>query len=247
MTTPLPAGVRRPALVLPDRRARAAAPSGPPPPLPAVRAPLRRRAQHALWRGRLLLVAVCLGLAAGTAVEAVRPAPPATVAVVVPARDVRAGAPLSTADLAVAHLPAGTVPAGTWSDVADADGRTPAVDLPAGQPLTPGLLVGEALRGPPGTVVAPVRLDDPAVAALLAPGLRVDLVAARPEGGAGTTVAARALVLPVPADAPSSSAGLLGGPADDTGTPVLVAVTPDEAVRVAEASATARIVAVVVP
>ncbi|QGQ20182.1 hypothetical protein GC089_14435 [Cellulomonas sp. JZ18] len=138
------------------------------------------------------------------------------------------------------------MPAGALTSPADATGAAPVVDLPARQVLTPSLLATGTPTGPPGTVVAAVRLDDPAVAALLAPGTHVDLVAARPEGGAGDTVARRALVLPAPVPSPGGGDGLLPG-GDDGGAPVLVAVTPEEAVRIAAASASARLVAVVVP
>ncbi|QCB95433.1 flagellar biosynthesis protein FlgA [Cellulomonas shaoxiangyii] len=217
-----------------------------PPPLPRVRAPAAVRLRGALWRWRVVVAAVCLGAAAAATVQALRPPPPRTVPVLVLAADATAGTPLTTSDVTVARVPPDAVPAGALTAPDDAVGAAPVVDLPARQPLTPTLLGGGTPTGPAGTVVAAVRLDDPAVAALLAPGAHVDLVAARPEGGPGETVARRALVLPAP---PSDGAGggLLGGASGAPDVPVLVAVAPDEAVRLAEASASARLVAVVVP
>lgn len=216
-------------------------------PFAPVRAPAAVRLRGALWRWRALVAALCLGLAAAATVQSLRPAPPPTVPVVVLAADVAAGTPIDAADLAVAHLPPGAVPADAPTAGADVVGATPVVDLVARQVPTRALLGGGAPAGPAGTVVAAVRLDDPAVAALLAPGAHVDLVAARPEGGDGETVARRALVLPAPPAAGTGGVGLLGGTGEQADAPVLVAVAPEEAVRLAAASASARIVAVVVP
>ncbi len=222
-------------------------PPAPPPPLAHVRAPVAVRLRGNLWRWRAVVAALCLGLAAAATVQALRPPPPPAAPVVVLARDVAAGTPLDALDVAVAQLPPDAVPAGAHTAPADVVGAAPVVDLPARQALTPTLLGGGAPAGPPGTVVAAVRLDDPAVAALLTPGAHVDLVAARPEGGPGETVARRALVLPGPPADGDAGGGLLGGTATAADAPVLVAVTPQEAVLLAEASAAARLVAVLVP
>lgn len=216
-----------------------------PPPLPHVRGPLRVRVRGALWRLRFGVAAVCLGAAAGTVVHALRPPPAATVPVVVVARDVAAGTTLTADDLAVARVPPATAPAGAFADPAEVHDRVAAVALPARLPLTSPLLADGGLVGPPGTVVVAVRLDDPAVAALLRPGLHLDLVAAHLEGGPGETVARRAVVHPSPVG--TAPAGLLGSTAQADGPPVLVAVTPAEAVRIAETSVNSRLVAVVVP
>ena len=203
----------------------------------------------ALWRLRVVVAALCAGTAAAGAVHAVRPPPAPAVAVVVLARDLPAGTTLAPTDLQVTRVAPGAAPADAVVDPADVEGAVTAVDLPARLPLAPGLLTDATLAGPPGTVVTAVRLDDPAVAALLEPGLRVDLVAARPEGGEGRTVASRALVLPSPAGTTASGGGGLlgGGLSDDDAPPVLVALSPQEALAVAESSASSRLVAVVVP
>lgn len=217
-----------------------------PPPLPTARGTARARLRAVLWRTRFALAAACLGLAAACVVQALRPAPAPTTPVVVLAHDVPAGTALTERDLALPDAPAGTAPDDALRAVDEALGRTTAVDLPARLPLTPSLLADALLTGPDGTVVVAVRLDDPAVAEMLAPGLHLDLVAAHLEGGPGQTVARRALVRSSPDLAPDGG-GLLGAPAAADAAPVLVAVSPQEAVRIAEASVSSRLVAVVVP
>lgn len=226
-------------------------PTSPPPPrerpapLPHARGPWRLQARASLWRYRFVLAAACLGLAAAVVVHALRPPAAATVPVVVLAHDVTAGTALADGDLAVVGVPHDAAPAGAFPAPEDVRGRVAAVDLPARLPLAPGLLADATLTGPAGTVVVAVRLDDPAVPALLEPGLHLDLVAARLEGGPGEVVARRALVRPGPSAAPES--GLLGTTAAADVPPVLVAVSPQEAVRIAEVSVSSRLVAVVVP
>ena len=217
-----------------------------PPPLPTARGTVHARVRAALWHGRLALAAACLGLAAACTVQALRPPPPATTPLVVLAHDAPAGTALTVHDLTLVDVPVGTAPDDAFRTREAASGRVLAVDLPARLPVTPSLLVDASLTGPDGTVVVAVRLDDPAAAELLAPGLHLDIVAAHLDGGPGETVARRALVRPSP-DAAAGGGGLLGA-TDATGAaPVLVAVTPQEAVRIAETSVSSRLVAVVVP
>ncbi|MBD7979481.1 SAF domain-containing protein [Oerskovia merdavium] len=198
-----------------------------------------RRRLHALaWRSRPVVVAVGCGLAAAVVVGRVSPPPPETSPVVVAARDVGAGVVLTGRDLRVEDVVSSLAPQASLTRVSDAVGRTTSVALTRAQPVTPSLVAAGdlAASAPSGTVVAPVRLADPAVSALLGPGDRVDLLVAAsgtddPTGGApGTYVARRALVLAgVPAEA---AGGLLGGdPAEDGVT--LVAVLPDEAASLA--------------
>lgn len=198
------------------------------------------------WRWRFVVAALCLGAATGAAVDALRPSPPAGVDVLVAARDLPAGLELTAADVKVATVPDETVVgAARASDEARAElvGHTTAVAVPAGMPLVPQLLAGTQLVGPPGTVVAAVRLADDALATLLAPGDHVDLLAAPAEGGAGVTLARRALVLPSP---PLSDGGGLWGPSTANRVPLLVAVQPGEATALAGAGTGDGVFAVVV-
>ncbi len=198
------------------------------------------------WRLRFVTAAVCLALATAVSVSALRPATAAGVDLLVAARTLPAGAELTAADLRAVTVPEGAaVPGAVASDEVRAAlvGARTAVLVPAGLPLVPQLLAGADLVGPPGTVVAAVRLADDAMTALLAPGDRVDLLAAPAEGGPGVTVARGALVLPL---APRSADG---GPfAGDGATPpaLLVAVRSDEAAALAGAGVSNVLFAVVV-
>jgi Flp pilus assembly protein CpaB len=104
------------------------------------------------------------------------PSPPATVAVLVAARDLPAGRTLTAADLRPVHRPVDQVPGGRLNA---ATGRTLAAPIRAGEPITdarvvgPGLLTGQVT----GTVAMPVRLGDPAAGALVHAGDRVDILA----------------------------------------------------------------------
>nr|WP_210728447.1 SAF domain-containing protein [Cellulomonas septica] len=205
------------------------------------------RARVLLWRSRPALLALALAAAGLGVVGALRPTPPSTVDVLVVVRAVAAGAVLVDQDVTVRALPAVVAPQGVATQADAVVGRVAAVDLTAGTPLVPGVLVAADATGPPGTVVATVRLVDQAAADLLRPGMRVDVLAAVPDEGEGRLVATRALVLPTPPSR-SDDAGLAAlGPADDAAPPVLLAVTPDEARALAGASATALLSAVVVP
>lgn len=80
--------------------------------------------------------------------------------------------------------------------VTDVLGRTLAVAVPEGLPLVPGLLIDDDATPPEGTVVVPVRFADTGVAAVLRPGMRVDVVAAGLHDGSEPERLARdALVL----------------------------------------------------
>lgn len=221
-------------------------PAHDPPPLPRGAVPAGRRLRILAWRLRHVVAATCLALAATAVVGELRPAPAPGVDVLVAARDLPVGTTLGAADVAVAGVPARLAVAGSEaSDEARAAlvGATTAVAVPAGLPLVPQVLAGTDLAGPPGTVVAAVHLGDDSVAALLAPGDRVDLLAASLDGGPGVVVARRALVLPT--GAPAAAPGLLGG--DGSPAPLLVAVQPDEAAALAGSAASDVLFAVVVP
>ena len=218
-----------------------------PAPLPRRRRPWRLTLRLVLWRSRAAVAAVAVALAVGSAVHALAPAPVPTRPVVVAARDLPAGTTLAAADLRVEQVP--DVGAGwTLPDApASLAGSTTAVPLSAGEPVVAAVLVPAQLRGPAGTVVTTVRLSDPALAGLLTPGTRVDVLAAA-EGGPGTVVARRALVLPRPAAAGgTANGGLLGGGSDDEQPPVLLAVARDDADDLAGAAASASLSALVVP
>lgn len=262
---PLPDTLPRPAA----RRAPGP-PAGPPRPpepgRPAGRRRVTRRLRSFLWRARFVLAAACCGLAAAAVVQAVRPAPPPTVDVVVPAHALAAGEPVAADDLTTVAVATALAPDGVATDPAELVGRTPVTALPAGLPLHPGLLPGGGVvaLAPRGTVVVPVLLEDTA-AGWLRPGDRVDLVltgeAARAaatgsEGGAGRRdddrddayLARRALVLPRPEAAEPAGGGLLSsatGTSQDADV-TLVAVSEDEAPGLSAASGWGTVGAVLV-
>lgn len=218
-----------------------------------------------LWRGRRLLLLGGLVVAASLVARQAAPAGEPVLEVVVAAHDLAAGDELTADDLRVASVPAHLVPAGT-PGADELPGRRVTASVPAGLPLVAGLvgamvvdgaLVDDArfgLAAPPGTVTVPVRLVDPAVARLLRPGDRVDLVApddgtvagllddgAGPADAADPGVLARAaLVLEVLID-PGPQATEDGGLAGWTGSAtldeplVVVAVAPEEGHRLAAA------------
>lgn len=197
-----------------------------------------------------------LGLATSLVVTELRPAPAPTVPVAVAAHDLAPGAALTAADARLVRMPAALVPRGSHRRTDDVVGRSLVVGAPRGLPIVDGLLAGDRLAaaGPPGTVVAPVRMADPAVAALLRPGDRIDLLAAASTADGepvARRLARRALVLADPGPATEEGAGpvgdLLGGrAAASAGALTLVAVTPAEAVALAGSVGWASLSAVVV-
>lgn len=189
--------------------------------------PTRRRLRVLAWRSRHPLAALCAGLAALLVVGQVRPPPPPTRTVAVAARDLAVGTVLRAADVALRAVPPDLVPGTGPPPVPDAlEGRRLAVAVPAGLVLVPELLVDDAISPPAGTVVVPVRFADAGAAAVLRAGTRVDVVAApHHEGGPPEQLAHAALVLPAP---PSADGGREVDPGAEG--PVLLAVTPDEAV-----------------
>lgn len=194
------------------------------------------------------------GLAAALTVHMLRPPPPPTVDVAVTARPVAAGTELTPDDVVLRAVAADVAPPGAVHRVRGLMGRAAVVGLPAGAPLHTTLVSddGVSAAAPRGTVVVPVRLSDDAVAALLRPGDRVDLLAGTTSGGepAGTPhyLARGALVLPVPAARKPEGAGGLLGPASDGDRPVtLVAVSPEDAPELSAVSGWGSVAAVLVP
>jgi pilus assembly protein CpaB len=187
--------------------------------------------------GALVLLAAVLALTPTVA--------PAGTPVLVAVRDLGPGAPLAREDLAVRLLPAGTVPAGALADPVAVAGRRLVGGVRAGETLTAVRLLGPAAAvaaaGVPDAAGVPLRLADPAVAALLAPGTRVDVVgtptpagAAAPTSGTGevpAVLAGGAVVLAVLPSPDRTS----GGPV------VLVALPATTAARVAGVSLTQEV------
>lgn len=219
----------------------------------------RRRAGVLWWRLRFVVAAVCCGAAAAAAVSALRPEPPPTVPVVVTAREVSAGDELGASDVRVVEVPLGLAPEALRS-TDDAVGRSASVRIAPGTALQESLVAAGGLvaAAPPGTVVAPVRLD-PGVSGLLAPGDRVDLLLASstsgltgvagepvPADGTDPYLARGAVVVPGRTEE-SAAGGLLGAQPTTAERVVLVAVQPQEAERLAAVAGWGQVTAVLVP
>jgi Flp pilus assembly protein CpaB len=124
-------------------------------------------------------------------IRAAAPDPPVTAPVLVAAHDLPAGRTLTAADLRSASWPIRVTPSGGLGPAAAPAllGRMLAGPIRAGEPLTdtrvlgPGLLAGQ----PAGTVALPVRLGDPAAAAFVRAGDRVDVLVTAASTWATTT------------------------------------------------------------
>lgn len=190
----------------------------------------RDSVRRALLRRRRPLAALCTGVAVVAGLSAAREPAPATVAVVVAARDLPAGTTLEAGDVRAAAFAAGSAPAGLSAAPV---GRVLAAPVTAGEPLTDVRLVGAGLaEGRPGLSAVPLRLPDPGMVALLRVGDTIDLVAADPQGGGATTVADAVPVLALPAaDDTQTGAGL-------PGRLVVVGLSDPDVTAVAEAALT---------
>ncbi|WP_158372561.1 SAF domain-containing protein [Cellulosimicrobium cellulans] len=217
---------------------------------PTARIPVAARALAVgavLSAGDVRLAEVPLALVPAGAADAVDHPDPSD-GPALPDRPGTSDGPAPTDGPAPSHGPDPRTGAGTG----DLTGRRLAVAVPAGLPLVPELLVDEAATGPPGTVVVPVRFADAGVADVLAPGMRVDVVAAAlHDGDDAARLARAAVVLARPrgdVDHGSGSGGGLlgGGTATTESPPVLLAVAPEDAVALSGAAASRVLSAVIV-
>ncbi len=179
------------------------------------------------WRRTLLLRRVaCVLLLAFALVTAIVPTPgSARAPLVVAAVDLPAGRTVRAVDLALRLWPPELVPAGALHDPRAVGGRVIVGAARAGEPITDVRLVG---AGPaPGLLAAavPVRLADAAVAALLLPGRRVDVVTLGQRSDQPVLLAEDAVVLAVLAEDPRVR-----------GRIVIVSMPREIATRVAAAS-----------
>src|SRR4051794_30663762 len=110
--------------------------------LPDSRRAGLRRLRRRLRRHRRLVAAAALAAGVAASLRAVSPPAPTLVAVGVAAHDLPGGTVLSRADLALARLPPGNVPAGALADVV---GRTLAGPVRRGEPFTDVRLIGTGL------------------------------------------------------------------------------------------------------
>lgn len=189
---------------------------------------------------RRLVGALLAALATWLVVQAATAPPPGTVPVWTAAADLPSGTVLTRDDLARTGFARDSVPASAVRSPAAVLGRTLAIPLGRGDPITPAHLTGsDALAGFPGRSAVAVRIPDADVAALLTPGQQVALVATDPQGGRPPErLVEDATVLAVPRASGGTSAGSLSGR-------LVVFAVPAERSDEIAAAATSRYLAVV--
>lgn len=183
-----------------------------------------------LSRHRRLLAALFAAVAAALALSTAHNHP-AGVRVLVASRDLSSGTVLRRADVMERSFPPGTVPSGTLHR---AEGRVLSAPMRRGEPLTDTRIATGTLplAHDPAAVAVPIRLADAAVAHLLHPGDRVDVLAAR----ADTPVPARTVASAVPVIAVPRP-----NPDSDDGALIVVQTGRDQAASLARASADSRL------
>ena len=216
--------------------------------------PDRRSLARFLDRHRRGLSALLAGLAVVLLGMALRPPRAELVTVPVATSALAAGHRLTPEDVGVAEVPSGLAPAsGVGRDPAELTGSVLAAPVEPGEPISAVRLLDPSIRAwatPSGSTPLPVRFADEGAVRLLEAGQRIDVLASQPATDLGggiaraSVVAADVLVLAVTRETESSDGGALkvGGDQSSSGSELVVlAVTPDEAVAVAGAEATARL------
>lgn len=188
------------------------------------------------WHRRKLAVLATVG-AVLTGITAVAPDGPPSIAVVRATTGLAGGATVTSSAVELDRVPEAAVPEDALTDPGSVIGRTLLGPVSEGTVLTALDLIS-ARAASAGRVVAPLRLADADVAALIRPGDLVDVLAAEPEAGAAVVVARGVRVLTVPEHADSSE---LSAGADVEGALLLVEVTPEAATRLAQAAVAAQI------
>lgn len=188
----------------------------------------------ASWHRRKLAVVAAIAAVLSAVAAAAPPAPP-TLPVVRATTDLRTAATVRTSDITVSSIAEDALPRGALTDPTAVVGRRLIGPVAEGQVLTALDLSNRSLAIVPGHVIAPLRLADPEVATLLQPGALIDVIAADPESGEASVVAAGVTVLTVP----PPTAGEAASTAD--GGLVLVDVRSETATVLAKAAATTRI------
>lgn len=203
----------------------------------------RDRLRRAFAVRRRLIAAVLAAAAVASTVAAARPAPAPTVDAVVVASDLPAGHVLRAQDVSTRDVPPDLLPSGAVAAGDVPVGRVVASPLRSGQMLTDTAVLAPSLLDghPADTVLATIRVVDPAATAAVRPGDRVSVVATDLMGGGGAAVVApgvRVVALPGDDDGASSPT---------TGQAVLLAVDESTAVTLAEASVGSQLTLVLQP
>jgi Flp pilus assembly protein CpaB len=134
-----------------------------------------------------------------TGVSAAAPEGPTMISVVKAKSRLPAGTLLAASDLVLDRVAAADVPEGVLSDPLTLVGRTLAAPVAENQMMTPLAATDVRSSVPLGHVIAPLRLVDTALVALLRPGDLVDVIAAdAQQAGQAAVVAAGARVVTIP-------------------------------------------------
>lgn len=180
------------------------------------------------WHRRKLAVVAAFA-AVLTGVAAASPAGPPTLTVLRATSQLAGGVVVTAADLEVDTVVRDDAPADALSDPADVVGHTLAAPVADGQMMTGLTLVSTRSALPRGHVVAPLRLADADLAALLRPGEVVDVIAADSQSPKASVVASGVRVVTVPAVADKDTQ-------TQSGALVLVEVDPAQAALIARAA-----------
>ncbi|OYO24520.1 Flp pilus assembly protein CpaB [Enemella dayhoffiae] len=199
---------------------------------PRRRSPLGSLGRWLTWHRRTVAVLCAIGAVLCT-LAAARAEPEPGVPVLVAARALPGGQPLTESDLRVAHFPTRIAP-GDRLERADAVlGRVLTAPITAGTPVTELSVVAPRPRTAGDRVLAPVRLTDPGVAALLRVGDPIDVLAT-PMDGAARVVARGARVAALPTG--QSGGGSFGASEDSRGALLLLEADPAAAPQLAQNS-----------
>lgn len=164
-----------------------------------------------------------------------------TVPIVVASADVPEGSAFDRIQLTTKEWPAKMLPPGAFASVDSVVGRVARVAVFAGEPILPGRLApsgtgpGLELKIPTGMRAMAVRINDVAgIAGLIQPNSRVDVLVTLQEPGSARQIAKLFMenmrVLAIGTEIQRDAAGK-----PKTATTVTLAVTPDEAERLAVA------------
>lgn len=185
------------------------------------------------WRRRLLAGGLA---AAGAALglEALSPAPPPTVDVLVAARPLAGGQTLTLDDVTPARFTPDTAPSRALA-ADELAGRVLAGPLDQGEAVTATRVIGPGLLDgwDPNLVAVPVRIADAGSVGLLRPGDRIDLLATNVDGvDDAAVIAAGVPVLTIRPDDTSLGA---------EGALLVVGGTPEQAADLARAAVMSRL------
>jgi pilus assembly protein CpaB len=204
--------------------------------------PFAGLARAARWHRRKLAVLAAVGAVLCT-LAAASPSERVSVPVVVAAADLDGGRALVDGDLRIARYPLDLAPRDAVADPGVLTGRHLITAAGAGTPLTERSVVApRGLQPGAGQALVPVRLDDPAVAALLRVGDRVDVVASPADDSPARVIAAGARVLALPGS--QQSGGPFGTSTDSRGPLVLLEVSSTEAGELVQAQTRHRLTVV---